>query len=169
MGNKAWYVLYTKPRNEKKVTHRLSGRHYEVYCPLIETVKQWSDRRKKVKIPLFNSYVFIKLEEREREEVLRDPGVLNFVFWLGRPAIVRDTEIDAIRYITLEAQEVEVSSIQHNEGDEVLIKEGTFKGLRGIVDMVDKNQVTLYIDALQCKIQFKHSRRFLEKQEINDR
>ena len=150
------------------MAERLEKCDFEVYCPIIETIRQWSDRRKKVKMPLFNSYVFIKLDEREREEVLRDPAVLNFVFWLGKPAIVRDQEIDAIRYITLEAQEVEVSSIHHHEGDEVLIKEGTFKGLKGIVDMVDKNQVTLYIDALQCKIQFKYSRRFLEKQKVND-
>lgn len=150
------------------MANRLSERHFEVYCPLIETIRHWSDRKKKVKIPLFNSYVFIKLEERERERVLRDPGVLNFVFWLGKPALVREAEIDAIRYITLEAQEIKVSSSRHNIGDNVLIKEGTFKGLRGLVDTINKNQVTLYIDALQCKIQFKYSRRFLQEQKVNE-
>lgn len=163
MDSKAWYVLYTKPRNEKKVAERLAEHQYEVYCPLVETVRLWSDRRKKVKTPLFNSYVFVRLEERERGDVLKDPGILNFVFWLGRPAVVRDAEIDAIRYITSEAGEVEVLSIDYNIGDDVLIREGTFKGLKGIVDTVDKNQVTLYIDALQCKIQFKNSLHFLLK------
>lgn len=138
-----------------------------MYCPMIETIRQWSDRRKKIKVPLFNSYIFIRLEEFERAEVLTDPGVLNFVFWLGKPAIVCDKEIEAIRFITLEAQEVEVISFDHKEGDEVVINEGAFKGLKGKVDKVDKNHVTLYIESLQCKIQFKQSRRFLMKQEVN--
>lgn len=168
MGSRAWYVLYTKPRNEKKVAQRLTESQFEVYCPLIETVKQWSDRRKKVKVPLFNSYIFVKLEERDMQTVLRDPGVLNFVFWLGKPAVVREVEIKAIRYITLEVQEVEVSSVRYKVGEDVLIKEGTFKGLRGVVNIIDKNQVILYIEALRCKIQFKYSRHFLEKQKVND-
>ncbi len=166
-GSKGWHVLYTKPRNEKKVAQRLSELNYHVYCPLVETVRQWSDRRKKVKVPLFNSYIFIKLKEGERAEVLSDPGVLNFVFWIGRPAIVRDEEIEAIKFITLEAQEVEVASLDHKVGDNIVINEGVFKGLKGKVDTVDKNHITLYIEALQCKIQFKYSLRFLMKQGTN--
>ena len=57
-----WYVLYTKPRQEKKVTDSLNAIGVEAYCPLVTVIKQWSDRKKKVQIPLINSYVFVNIE-----------------------------------------------------------------------------------------------------------
>jgi len=156
-----WLVLYTKPRNEKKVAERLAKDSYEVYCPLIETIRQWSDRRKKVKVPLFTSYVFIKCGELAREKVLQDPGVLNFVYWLGKPAIVRDEEIEAIRHITTEAEDVQVSSLQLEKGQFVEIKEGPFRGLQGRVDQVNRTNFVLYIEPLDCQVQFKYSKRFV--------
>ncbi len=57
-----WYVLYTKSRNEKKLTQLLSEKGFDVYCPLQETVKQWSDRKKKVQEPIFKSYIFVHLK-----------------------------------------------------------------------------------------------------------
>lgn len=168
-GNKAWYVLYTKPRNEKKVAQRLYEKNYETYCPVVETLRIWSDRRKKIKVPLFTSYVFVRLEEAERVAILGDPGVLNFVFWLGKPAIIRDEEIEAIRFLTCEVQDVEVIAHNFEIGDDVVIEEGPFKGLKGQVDVADKNQVIVYIEALQCKIQFRHSKRFLMDQASYDK
>ena len=64
-----WHVLYTKPRNEKKVAERLSGAGYTVYCPLQKVRRQWSDRVKVVEEPLFKGYLFIKIEEKKRDEV----------------------------------------------------------------------------------------------------
>src|SRR3546814_17900290 len=58
-----WYALYTKPRNEKKLTSLLQAKGMTAWCPMQETLKQWSDRRKKVKAPLISSYIFVKLEE----------------------------------------------------------------------------------------------------------
>ena len=92
-----WYVLYTKSRNEKKVAERLSGAGYTVYCPLQKVRRQWSDRVKVVEEPLFKGYLFIKIEEKIRDEVFSFPGTVRYLFWLRRPAVVREEEIHTIQ------------------------------------------------------------------------
>jgi transcription antitermination factor NusG len=92
-----WYVIYTQPRNEKKVAERLQNLGITVYCPLITIIKQWSDRKKKVQVPLLNSYVFVHLNDKDREAVFQVSGVVRYLFWLGKPAIVRDEEIQALQ------------------------------------------------------------------------
>ena len=162
---KHWYLIYTKPRNEKKVAERLEKEGYTVYCPLVKSLRKWSDRKKKVQIPLFTSYVFIYMEEREHETVTRDPGVLFFIFWLGKLAIVKDCEIAAIREITANAEDIKVSALQVKKGQMIRIKEGLFKGLHGKIINVSKNIVIIYIEQLGCQIQFKYSRQNLIIQE----
>ena len=87
-----WYVVYTKPRWEKKVVEQLNQKGIECYCPLITQVRQWSDRKKKVDVPLFNSYVFVHLEESDRNSVFLSSGVVRYLFWLGKLAVVRAIE-----------------------------------------------------------------------------
>ena len=152
---KNWYVLYTKPRNEKKVTTRLAENGFEVYCPLIRTLRQWSDRKKKVSVPMFPSYVFIRIAEEERQKVVQDPGVLNFVFWLGRPAVVRERELEAVRAIAEKGEEIEVQSGKPEKGETVAISFGPFKGLTGRIDAVDHSRVMVYIEELGCKVMFR--------------
>ena len=72
--NACWHVLYTKPRNEKKVAERLSGAGYTVYCPLQKVRRQWSDRVKVVEEPLFKGYLFIKIEEKKGTRFLPFPA-----------------------------------------------------------------------------------------------
>ena len=93
----SWYVLYTKPRNEKKVAERLSAAGYNVYCPLHKVKRQWSDRMKVVEEPLFKGYLFIQVEDKRRDEVFYYPGAVRYLFWLRRPAIVREEEISTIQ------------------------------------------------------------------------
>ena len=154
---KQWLVLYTKPRNEKKVTLRLTEKGYQVYLPLIKTLRQWNDRKKKVKLPMFPSYVFIYLSELEREEVVRDPGVLNFLFWLGKPAVVRDKEMEAIEEIAEKGEEIEVTGRRPEKGQFVEIPDGPFKGMTGEIDKVDRRKVLVYIKQLDCVVMFKYN------------
>src|SRR4051812_48560014 len=94
-----WYVLYTKPRNEKKVATLLQEKGVEVYCPVKEEVRQWSDRKKKISEPVFKSYIFVSLEDYNGQNipVLETPGSVRFLWWNKKPGIVRDKEIQAIR------------------------------------------------------------------------
>ncbi len=79
-----WYVVYTKPKWEKKVAEQLKNAGVECYCPLIVKIHQWSDRKKKVEVPLFNSYVFVRLAEEDRNLVFQSTGAVRYLFWLGK-------------------------------------------------------------------------------------
>ena len=162
MPEKNWYVIYTKPRSEKKVAERLRERGFETYCPLVKTIRTWSDRKKKVDVPMFTSYVFVKIVEHERSEILTDPGVLNFIFWLGKPAIVREEEIETIRNIADYSEDVEVSQMKVEKGQLMKISEGPFKGMFGEIVDTSSNVIIIFIKELGCKIQFRYSKRFLE-------
>jgi transcriptional antiterminator RfaH len=153
----SWHAIYTKPRSEKKVAERLSEQEIEVYCPLIKTVRQWSDRKKKVQLPMFPGYVFVRVSELERAEVLQDYGVLNFVFWLGKPAIVRDNEIEAIREIAEHGNEVNIQSKSFEVGQLVTIPDGPFKGMSGKIDKLDKRKIIVLVEQLGCTVSFKYS------------
>lgn len=127
-NTKDWRAVYTKPRSEKKVAERLEQQGIEVYCPVQTTLKQWSDRKKKVSVPIFPSYVFLRLSEKESDLVLQDPGVLNFVYWLGQPALIRDEEIEGIRAFLSNYRDSTIVLVDYEKGDKVEIIEGPFKG-----------------------------------------
>lgn len=142
-----WLVIYTKPRTEKKVAERLAQIGIEVYCPLVTTIKQWSDRKKKVLTPLLSSYVFVRLDEKDRALVFQVSGVVRYVYWLGKPAIVRNEEIEALRESlqhTLASFEVRA----HKVGDAISIPGGPFQGKQGIIRQLSKNSVQLVLSEL---------------------
>ena len=142
-----WFVIYTKPRTEKKVAERLAQIGVQVYCPLVTTLKQWSDRKKKVQTPLLSSYVFVCLEPKDRELVFQVSGVVRYVYWLGRPAIVRDEEIQALQESlqhTLTSFEVRA----HKVGDVISIPAGPFQGKEGMIRQLSKNSLQLVLSEL---------------------
>lgn len=142
-----WYVIYTKPRNEKKVADRLKQIGVDVYCPMITMVKQWSDRKKKVEMPLLNSYVFVNLNEKDRELVFQVSGVVRYLFWLGKPAVVREEEIEALQDGLKETiTSFEVSAIKI--GDLLPIPTGPFQGKEGIIKQINKNRLQLILKEL---------------------
>ena len=144
-----WYVIYTQPRAEKKTAGRLDEAGFEVYCPLREEVRQWSDRKKKVKVPVFNSYVFIRLEDyvRQRVQVLTTPGVSRFLWWLGKPAIVRDEEMNSLRQFLDDYRDTEIQ-VSYNKGERVEITQGPFKSYKGIIVDMDRKKAMLIIESL---------------------
>ncbi|NJN26303.1 MAG: UpxY family transcription antiterminator [Cyclobacteriaceae bacterium] len=152
-----WLVLYTKPRNEKKVTERLTEKGFEMYCPLIRTLRQWSDRKKKVQLPMFPGYIFAHVTELERAQILMDQGVLNFVYWLGRPAIIRDKEMEAIRQIAESGEDIKVESAGLEKGQLVEIPIGPFKGMTGIINKLDSRKVIVFVEQLDCMVSFRYS------------
>src|ERR1700710_1467687 len=136
-----WYVLYTKSRWEKKVYSLIIDKGWEAYCPLNRTKKQWSDRVKWVEEPLFKSYVFVKLTEDETTGVRQVKGVVNFVYWLGKPAIVKDKEIEIIRKFLNEYSEVHAEPIDLRTDARVKILKGAFMNKEAKVMKVLNNKV----------------------------
>ncbi len=151
--NKQWMALYVRSRNEKKVEQRLLLEGIEAYAPVQEVKRQWSDRVKKVKVPVIPSYVFVRTEERERMQILQDPAVMNFVFWLGKPAIIRDEEINRIKFILKEKDlEEEIKFEQLEPGELVQIKSGAFAGEEAQVVEDRKSEVTVILPSLGAKL-----------------
>lgn len=142
-----WYAVYTRPKNEKKVTDQLVKLGIEVYCPLVTQVKQWSDRKKKVETPLISSYVFVNIEEKDRDKVFEAFGVVRYLFWLGKPAIIRDEEI----YLLKDSLKEVISTFEISEikpGDVLNISRGPFQGKEGVVKAVEKNKIQLILKEL---------------------
>jgi transcription antitermination factor NusG len=142
-----WFALYTRPKNEKKVTEQLVKLGIEVYCPLVTQVKQWSDRKKKVETPLISSYVFVNIEEKYRNKVFEAFGVVRYLFWLGKPAVIRDEEI----YLLKDSLKEVISTFEISEikpGDVMNISRGPFQGKEGVVKVVEKNKIQLILKEL---------------------
>jgi len=152
-----WYVIYTKSRREQAVAKELEKIGIETYCPMVTEVRQWSDRKKKVTSPLIKSYVFVKMNESEREKVFEVPGVVQFLFWLGKPAIVREAEIDTLKTWLSEEDysDVELSNI--TPGDHLIISKGSFKGKEAIVAEVGKKRLKLILKSLGLVVNVKIS------------
>ena len=150
-----WYVVYTKPKWEKKVAEQLTQKGIECYCPLITQVRQWSDRKKKVEVPLFNSYVFVRLNEEGRNEVFQSSGVVRYLFWLGKPAIVREEEIDVIKHWLSSPDKYEITVSDVKIGDKIVLESGPFQSQQAIVQEVSKTGYILVLESLGCVLKMK--------------
>lgn len=149
-SEKTWRAFYVRPRHEKKAKERLEERGFEIYCPLIQTKVKWSDRWKKVKKPAVPGYIFAKVTEPERLGMLEDPSVLNTVFWNREPATVREEEIEAMRILLGEAEQVSVQPV--SRGDKVAVDGGAFRGVSGVVVDVVNKTVRILLESLQCEL-----------------
>jgi len=146
-----WFVLYTKPKNEVKVAERLAAAGITVYCPMVTTVKQWSDRKKKVTVPLFTSYVFVHVAEAQRPAVFDVPGVVRYLFWLGKPAVVRAEEIAVIKEMLSDTyKEVRFAALK--PGTTIIVEDGLFKGQTATFKEQKGNKTILILNGLGTKL-----------------
>ncbi|MHA8057209.1 UpxY family transcription antiterminator [Aquirufa nivalisilvae] len=146
----AWYALYTKSRVEKKVALRLKEQGITCYCPVSKKRKQWSDRKKWVEEPLFKSYVFVDIDLASQSSQVRQVnGVVNFVYWLHKPAVVQDSEITAIQNFLSEHSDVEAIDNVIKIGDFVTLDTGALAGQKAeVLGFKNKHEVRLRIDSL---------------------
>ena len=142
-----WLVIYTKPNFEIRVSQALNAIGIKAYCPTYKKIVQYSDRKKKVEKPLLPSYVLIYISEAEREKVFEIPGVVRYVFWLGKAAEVRIQEIEALRK-SLNGIVDDISIKQLVKGSRYTIPQGPFKGQEGSVVKHFKNKLKLELTSL---------------------
>jgi len=145
---KKWLAVYTRPRWEKKVNQLLGEKGIESYCPLNKIRRKWSDRYKIIEEPLFKSYVFVKVSEDERKDVRLTNGAINFVYWNGKPAVIKEREIAAIRRFLDEYEQVEARQVEVKVNQRVRITNGTLMDQQGTVLDVRKKTVKVAIDSL---------------------
>lgn len=126
-----WYALYTRPRFEKRVWERLQEQGIEAYLPLIKTMRQWSDRKKMVEVPLFSSYVFVHIERRHYDQVLQTFGAIKYITFEGKAATIPPQQIDNLKIIVDSNENVETTWERRKRGDKVMVTAGSLKGLKG--------------------------------------
>lgn len=156
-----WYVVYTYPNLEKRISILLTKRDITTYLPLQKVYHQWSDRIKELEVPLFPNYVFVHINDRERTKVLSINGILRFISFEGKLAVIPDNEIQLIR--KLEHTNVEVES-DLVKGDRVKIIRGSFAGLEGIlINKIGKRRVVLRLNTLKQSLSLEININFLDK------
>ena len=149
--SKKWFAIYVKSRNEKKVFKSLNDIGIESFLPLITNIKQWSDRRKKVEEPLFNSYLFVNIPLSDYYKVLNVNGVVKFICFEKKPVEVPENQIEAIKkYICdTDLHEVDYETINFKEGELVRIKSGQMKDLTGrFVEIKGKHRIMIEIEVV---------------------
>lgn len=146
--SRKWLAVYSRPRWEKKVTQLLNEKGFECYCPLNKVRRKWSDRVKLVEEPLFKSYVFIKVTDEDRTAVRMTPGVVNFVYWDGKPAVIREKEINAIKRFLNDHENVEVRALDIKAHQRVKITSGPLMDQEGEVLELQHKTVKVAIDSL---------------------
>lgn len=135
--DKKWYVIQTKPKNEKKVFLQICQKEIEVFLPLIESVRYWSDRKKKLQIPLFPGYVFVYGDEEERIRAISGTyGALRYIMFQKKPAVVSEQEIQNIKISLRAPERIKIEEVNISEGDLVEIVGGLFKGLTGFITQI---------------------------------
>ena len=144
---KKWFVLYTRPNQEIKVAEQLKEMKISCFCPTVTIYKQYSDRKKKVVKPVLPSYVFVYIEEEKRNDVFSVFGIVRYMFWLGKPAIVRESEIELMReYLNGIYQSISIT--KYTRGQLYKISEGIFSGRIGKVIETQKNKIKLELQSL---------------------
>jgi len=143
-----WLAVYTRPRWEKKVNQLLKEKGVESYCPLNKVRRKWSDRVKVVEEPLFKSYVFVKVNDEDRATVRMTPGAINFVYWEGKPAVIKEKEIIAIKRFLDEYENVEVQSQDLKVDERVRIINGSLMDHVGKVLDIRHKTAKIAIDSL---------------------
>jgi transcription antitermination factor NusG len=143
-----WYAIYTRSRWEKKVHQLLQEKGIESYCPLNKVARRWSDRIKLVDEPLFKSYVFVRIDDEARTAVRMINGVVNFVYWNGKPAIIREREIQAIRRFLDEHTNVQALPLDLKPNEKVLVTTGPMMNREGTVLEVKNKSAKVLIESL---------------------
>ncbi len=145
-----WYAVYVKSRTEKRVQSDLTEAGIEAYLPLHRKLRQWSDRKKWVDMPLISGYVFVRIGKQEYEKVLKCDNVVCYVHFEGKAAIIRDEDIDLLkRMLGQSGLELETTTEKLQPGQMVEIVSGPLCGTIGeLVEYRGKNRVALRIPPL---------------------
>ena len=159
-----WFVFYTKSRQEKKISELLLKSGFEPFLPIQKVMRQWSDRKKKVEVPLFNSYIFVKIEEYNIVEILKIPGVSWNIKHNGQPAFLREKEFDLINRYLETGLFIETTSevTDITLGAKVRVLDGPLKGMSGVLSKKNSQDLfTIFIDSLNYSLSVQVERAIL--------
>jgi transcriptional antiterminator RfaH len=149
-----WYVIYTRPKQEKKVAGALSEIGIDHLLPTARTLRTWSDRKKYIDAPMFPSYIFVHLKQRQDYfNALNIDGALFYIRFGQEVAMVRNHVIDGLRLILENSPDVEVSNLRFQPGQQLVIQEGVFAGLTcEVVEHKNQQKMIVRINLLNTNV-----------------
>ena len=151
LEQESWYVLYTRPNFERKVSKKLMDFGFFTYLPLQKELRCWNDRKAWVETPLFRSYVFVKTNLKKKDLVFKVSGIIKYVRVGKKLAVLSEREIDRIRQLCLHPEKIDIEFNCLEVGRKVEISGGVLKGLKGLLTEIDNNKkVRIYIEGLNC-------------------
>lgn len=145
-----WYLLYTRPKHERRVIRELDKLNIPLYHPTTNVLRQWHDRTKMITIPLFPSYVFVYLDNQENYYKSRDvDGAISYVRFGKEIALISEKVINNLRFLVENGQDIEVTDNKFNTGQQLTITEGLFTGFTcEMVEYKNKMKVLVRINIL---------------------
>jgi|TARA_B110000967_G_C18813619_1_gene524971 transcriptional antiterminator RfaH len=145
-----WFAVYTKSRSEQKVFERIEKAGYKSFLPLTTELRQWSDRKKEVKVPLISSYVFIKVNKKDLVDIYSIPGVAGVLKYLGLPAIITEVEINNLKIVANNRGATKtIAPFLLENGKSVQVIKGPFEGLIAVcLSNNGKHRIIVKIEAL---------------------
>lgn len=148
----SWHAVYVKSRAEKKAQLDLQAQGIETFLPLQRKLRQWSDRKKWVEMPLISGYLFVKICRKEYDQVLQSNNVVTYVRFEGKAAIVPDDQIDYLKLmLSQQDTEVEVTREKLKRGQMVEVVAGPLIGLKGKLQKIKgKSKVAIELEQLGC-------------------
>ncbi len=164
-----WYAVYVRSRHEKAVFQALEAQRIHAYLPLVKKIRQWSDRRKEVELPLFRSYVFVRLDIRyEKLKVLQIEGVVKFAGIRKKVSVIPDKQINWIRILLKEPESVETEK-RFPVGDKVVVVAGPMKGLEGVVQSIrGKTRLMVLFDSIMSCASVEINPEFLQRLKVKN-
>ena len=163
-NNSKWYAAYTLPRSEKQAYERLLENRIEAYLPLRKTIRQWSDRKKVVEVPLLPSYIFVKIAPKFFPLVYNTYGVVRFITFEGKAVAIPQQQIDILRLLIDSNTEIEVTSENFAKGDSVKVVSGALVGITGeLIKIGSNSRFIVRIDKLDQNLILKIPKAFLKK------
>jgi transcriptional antiterminator NusG len=147
----AWYALYTRSRHEKKLLTELTDRSLDVFLPMREVLSRWKDRKKRIWLPLFPGYIFVRQVDtpENRFRVLNMPGAVRFVGHEGHAERIPDEQIDAVRRFLETKIAVDPYPYIHM-GQRVEIIAGSLKGIQGVlIQKKNRFRFVLQVDLIR--------------------
>jgi transcription antitermination factor NusG len=163
---KCWYAIYVRSRHEKKVHQLFKEKGIESSLPLIKTTRNWSDRKKKVEIPLFSGYVFVRIDvSRDRLNILQTDGVVKFIGIQNKPSKIPDEQIHWIQMMVGESNTVQ-NEKEIPVGHKVRVTAGLFKGIEGaVLRYGNRSRLVVAIESIMQAVSIEISPNYLD--EIN--
>ena len=146
-----WYVLHTKSRSEKKVEEKLLSLGINAFCPTRSEIRLWKDRKKRIQIPLLPSMVLVNIDTKDINRVFESSGVIRYMFWLGKRAVVRQSEIDVLKkYLNGSQNYINCELLNLKVGDNFNLS--SFNNEKAIVSRISNNNIWIYLKSIGYSI-----------------